>query len=108
MRLGRAARAAGDIEKAATAFARVYYEFPLSDLSALAGSELESMPNVQPIAPGSGHASEFSTKTQAAVERARMRLTPEANPVLADPRSTSASGTRRASTSTVPSFEALS
>jgi soluble lytic murein transglycosylase len=54
MRLGRAARAAGDADKAATAFARVYYEFPLSDLSALAGSELESLPNVQPIAPGSG------------------------------------------------------
>jgi soluble lytic murein transglycosylase len=54
MRLGRAARASGDSEKAATAFARVYYEFPLSDLSALAGSELETLPNVQPIAPGSG------------------------------------------------------
>src|SRR5204862_6735782 len=53
MRLGRAARAAGDAEKAANAFARVYYEFPLSDLSALAGSELESLPNVQPITAGS-------------------------------------------------------
>src|SRR5437870_3438900 len=53
IRLGRAARAAGDAEKAATAFARVYYEFPLSDLSVLAGSELETLPNVQPIAPGS-------------------------------------------------------
>src|SRR5436190_4028574 len=54
MRLGRSARASGDTDKAATAFARVYYEFPLSDLSALAGSELESLSNVQPIAPGSG------------------------------------------------------
>src|SRR5947209_7315799 len=54
MRLGRAARSSGDADKAATAFARVYYEFPLSDLSALAGSELEGLPNVQPIAPGSG------------------------------------------------------
>jgi len=54
MRLGRAARASGDSDKAATAFARVYYEFPFSDLSALAGSELETLPNVQPIAPGSG------------------------------------------------------
>jgi len=31
---------------------RVYSEFPLSDLSALASSELENLPNVQPIAPG--------------------------------------------------------
>src|SRR5262249_19246468 len=54
MRLGRAARASGDNDKAANAFARVYYEFPLSDLSPLAGSEIEALPNVQPIAPGSG------------------------------------------------------
>jgi soluble lytic murein transglycosylase len=52
MRLAKAARAAGDAEKASTAFARVYYEFPLSDLSPLASAELESLPNVQPIAPG--------------------------------------------------------
>ena len=53
MRLGRASRAAGDMEKAGNAFARVYYEYPLSDLSALASSELDSLPAVQPIAPGS-------------------------------------------------------
>jgi soluble lytic murein transglycosylase len=52
MRLAKAARAAGDMEKASTAFARVYYEFPLSDLSPLASAELESLPNIQPIAPG--------------------------------------------------------
>jgi peptidoglycan lytic transglycosylase len=52
MRLAKAARAAGNAEKASTAFARVYYEFPLSDLSPLASAELESLPNVQPIAPG--------------------------------------------------------
>src|SRR5712692_3458061 len=52
MRLAKAARAANDAEKASTAFARVYYEFPLSDLSPLASAELESLPNVQPIAPG--------------------------------------------------------
>jgi soluble lytic murein transglycosylase len=52
MRLAKAARAAGDAEKASTAFARVYYEFPLSDLSPLASAEIESLPNVQPIAPG--------------------------------------------------------
>jgi len=53
MRLGRAAKAAGDNDKAANAFAAVVYQFPLSDLSALAATELESMPNVQPIEPGS-------------------------------------------------------
>ncbi len=52
MRLGRAAKAAGDLEKAANAFARVYYEFPLSDLSSLASDELDNLPNVQPISPG--------------------------------------------------------
>ena len=52
MRLGKAARVAGDMEKASLAYARVYYEFPLSDLSPLASAELESLPNIQPIAPG--------------------------------------------------------
>ncbi len=52
MRLGRTAKASGDSEKASRAFARVYYEFPLSDLSSLASAELDALPNVQPIAPG--------------------------------------------------------
>ncbi len=52
MRLGRAAKAVGDRAKAATAFSRVYYEFPLSDLSALASSELDALGNIEPIAPG--------------------------------------------------------
>jgi soluble lytic murein transglycosylase len=53
MRLGRAAKAAGDLQKAGEAFARVYYEFPRGDFAAAAGAEFESLPNVQPIAPGS-------------------------------------------------------
>ena len=53
MRMGRAAKAAGDNEKAAGAFASLVYQFPLSDLSALAATELEGLPNVQPIEPGS-------------------------------------------------------
>jgi soluble lytic murein transglycosylase len=53
MRLGRAAKAAGDLQKAGEAFARVYYEFPRGDFAATAGAEFESLPNVQPIAPGS-------------------------------------------------------
>jgi soluble lytic murein transglycosylase len=40
MRLGRAAKADGDRQKAADAFARVYYEFALSDLARAAGTEL--------------------------------------------------------------------
>ena len=52
MRLGRAAKAVGATEQASRAFARVYYEYPLSDLSSLAGAELDTLPNVQPIAHG--------------------------------------------------------
>jgi soluble lytic murein transglycosylase len=53
MRLGRAANGAGNMQKAGEAFARVYYEFPRGDFAAAAGTEFESLPNVQPIAPGS-------------------------------------------------------
>jgi soluble lytic murein transglycosylase len=52
MRLGRSARAAGNIDKATEAFARVLYEFPFSDLATLASTELETLP-VAPIASGS-------------------------------------------------------
>ncbi len=40
MRLGKAAKAAGDTAKAGDAFARLYYDFPSSDLAPAAGSEL--------------------------------------------------------------------
>lgn len=53
MRLARAAKATGDTDKAANAFARVVYEYPLSDLAPLAATEMESLPNVQAISPGS-------------------------------------------------------
>jgi soluble lytic murein transglycosylase len=52
MRLGRAARAAGNPERATEAFSRVVYEFPFSDLALLASAELESLP-IAPIAAGS-------------------------------------------------------
>jgi soluble lytic murein transglycosylase len=52
MRLARAAKAAGELQKAGEAFARVYYEFPLNDLAEAAGLEFQSLPNVQAIAPG--------------------------------------------------------
>ncbi|HEY1911135.1 MAG TPA: transglycosylase SLT domain-containing protein [Vicinamibacterales bacterium] len=52
MRLGRAARAAGDLDRATDAFQRVVYEFPFSDLALVASNELETLP-LAPIAPGS-------------------------------------------------------
>src|SRR5712691_3941166 len=51
MRLGRAAKAAGNPAKATEAFSRLVYEFPFGDLAALASAELESLP-IAPIAPG--------------------------------------------------------
>lgn len=42
-RLGRAALATGDRSKAAQAFLRVYYEFPLSDAATAAGTQLASL-----------------------------------------------------------------
>ena len=52
MRLAKAAKAAGDREKAAEAYSRVVYEFPFSDLAVTASAELETLP-VAPITPGS-------------------------------------------------------
>jgi len=52
MRFGRAAKAAGQPEKATEAYSRLVYEFPFSDLAPLAGGELENLP-IAPIAPGS-------------------------------------------------------
>jgi soluble lytic murein transglycosylase len=53
MRLGRAAKAAGDPRKAAEAFAHVFYEFPLGENAAIAGAELDTLTGLQPLAPGS-------------------------------------------------------
>jgi peptidoglycan lytic transglycosylase len=52
MRLGRAAKAAGNREKAAEAYSRVVYEFPFSDFAIAASNELETLP-IAPVAPGS-------------------------------------------------------
>jgi len=52
MRLGNAAKMAGDTDKAMQAFARVLYEFPFSDLATLAHAELERLP-IGPITAGS-------------------------------------------------------
>ncbi len=45
-RLGRSALAAGERTRAAAAFGRVYYEYPLSDAAIEASSQLQSMPDV--------------------------------------------------------------
>ena len=42
-RLGRAALASGDRKKAAQAFVRVYYEFPLTDAATIAGAQLPAL-----------------------------------------------------------------
>ncbi len=42
-RLGRAALAAGDRAKAALAYIRVYYEFPLTDAATVAGQQLAAL-----------------------------------------------------------------
>jgi soluble lytic murein transglycosylase len=52
MRLGRAANAAGNKEKATEAYSRVVYEFPFSDLAVVASAELEHLP-IAPVAAGS-------------------------------------------------------
>src|SRR6476620_5407971 len=53
MRLGRAAKAANDSQKAAEAFAHVFYEFPLGENAAIAGAELNTLTGLQPLTPGS-------------------------------------------------------
>jgi soluble lytic murein transglycosylase len=50
LRVGRTAKAAGETEKAQTAFSRLYYEFPLSDLASSAAAELD---HGEPIIAGS-------------------------------------------------------
>jgi soluble lytic murein transglycosylase len=52
MRFGRAAKAAGNTDKATEAYSRLVYEFPFSDLAPSASAELENLP-IAPIAPGS-------------------------------------------------------
>ncbi|MBP6778493.1 MAG: hypothetical protein KA151_14715, partial [Piscinibacter sp.] len=53
MRLGRAAKAAGDEVKASDAFVHVFYEFPLSENAAIAGAELNTLTGLQPLTAGS-------------------------------------------------------
>jgi soluble lytic murein transglycosylase len=52
MRLGSAAKSAGDLETAAEAFGRVYFEFPVSTAAPLAALEYRALPNVQRIQAG--------------------------------------------------------
>ncbi|MEQ1870382.1 MAG: transglycosylase SLT domain-containing protein [Vicinamibacterales bacterium] len=52
MRLGRAATAQGDVDKAAEAFSRVFYEFALGESAAAAGTEMKLL-GVRAITPNS-------------------------------------------------------
>jgi soluble lytic murein transglycosylase len=52
MRIGRAANASGNKEKAAEAYLRVVYDFPFSDFADAASAELERLP-AEPLARGS-------------------------------------------------------
>ena len=47
--LGRALASAGDKAHAAETFARLYYEFPLSDLAATAATELDGLKDLRPV-----------------------------------------------------------
>jgi soluble lytic murein transglycosylase len=53
MRLGAAAKSAGDTKKAAEAFGRVLYDFPLSAAAPQAELEYAALPNVQRLTAGS-------------------------------------------------------
>lgn len=53
MRLGAAAKSARDYRKAAEAFGRVLYDFPLSSQAPQAAAEYAALPMVQPMIPGS-------------------------------------------------------
>lgn len=57
MRLGGAAKNAGDLNKARDAFGRVYFELPLSDFAPLAEQEYDTLPNAERITIGSGRVS---------------------------------------------------
>jgi soluble lytic murein transglycosylase len=53
LKVARTSQAAGDLEAAASAWMRIYYEFPLSDAAALAQAQLDTLQLWQPLAPGS-------------------------------------------------------
>jgi peptidoglycan lytic transglycosylase len=53
MRLGGAAKAAGELKKAGEAFGRVVYDFPLTAVAPLAATEYSALPNVQRLLQGS-------------------------------------------------------
>jgi soluble lytic murein transglycosylase len=52
LRLGMAAQASGDPDRALKAFSRVYYEFPFSDLASAAGLALDRLPNRPALGSG--------------------------------------------------------
>ncbi len=53
IRLARARQGAGDLRGAAEAYARLYYEFPLSDLATVAAGEIGTLSAWEPLEKGS-------------------------------------------------------
>ena len=92
IRMGMAAEAAGDPEKAQSAFARAYYEFPFSDLSPAADLALDRLPNRPPIAPG-------TNRFKLELGRARTAVRRQALHAWRGPPSPSCSARRRATIS---------
>ncbi len=79
--LAKAAQSAGNRERAARAYNSLYYDYPLSDLATVAGTELESFRDVLPVDPAARFKADvaraqrlFDAKRYAAAEPAFQAL----------------------------------
>ncbi len=83
--MAKDAAAAGDRERAARTYQRLYYDYPLSDLSAVAGTELEKLRDVAPVEPATQYKMDvtraqrlFDARRYAAAEPAFQALVGQA------------------------------
>ena len=86
MAMAKAAEAAGDRERAARAYLRLYYDYPFSDLSTAAGVELDRLRDVIPSEPGDRYRMDatraqrlFDARRYAAAEPAFKALVAQAS-----------------------------
>ena len=86
MAMAKAAEAAGDRERAARAYLRLYYDYPLSDLATAAGVELDRLRDVIPSEPGDRYRMDatraqrlFDARRYAAAEPAFKALVAQAS-----------------------------
>jgi len=86
MAMAKAAEAAGDRERAARAYLRLYYDYPFSDLSTAAGVELDRLRDVIPGDPGDRYRMDatraqrlFDARRYAAAEPAFKALVAQAS-----------------------------